>query len=42
MAIFVYKWSRIEQFFQDGDDYVGVIIVVSGKSYFHGEVNWRL
>jgi hypothetical protein len=41
MTIFVYKWSRIEQFFQDGGDYVGVI-VVSGESYFHGEVNWRL
>jgi hypothetical protein len=40
MAIFVYKWSRIEQFFQVDDD--DAIIVVSGESYFHGEVNWAL
>jgi len=41
MAIFVYKWSRIEQFFQVDDD-DAIIVVVSGESYFHGEVNWAL
>lgn len=41
MAIFICKWSRIEQFFQDDDVYV-VAIIVSGESYFHGEVNWGL
>ena len=39
MTIFIYKWSRNHQFFQD-DDYVVAIGGVGGEIYFHGAVNW--